>query len=166
LETPHFVNQGLEFFAPHPQQLVPRLDTLPKIHTPRRFPKCWVRTCWGFCRRVKMRCAGISLFNEIQMLLSRIRLTRLASCVANYRVNSVCCAEVQRWAATVAQSPYHGASSDEILVEYWPPPCTYVFEICRAMAGRCVRGTQLLVWAGLRSALQRGDLAGWHSCSV
>jgi hypothetical protein len=57
---------------------------------------------------------------------------------------------------------YDYASSDEILVEMFAAAAGIPFTAWPKQWNIRGEGTQLLVWAGLRSALQRGDLAAWR----
>ena len=62
------------------------------------------------------------------------------------------------------QKNYDGASSDDVLAEMFASTVDIPFSAwaSRWRAEDCP-GKQLLVWAGLRSALQRGDLPGWQT---
>jgi len=160
----HFVNQGLEFFAPHPQRWYVRLSTLPKIHTA-PLSQVLGANVLGVLPTGEDALRWHQLFNEIQMLLFAHPVNQARELRGELSVNSVWlwgggCSD----GATVAQSPYHGASSDEILVEILAAAVHIPFLKSAAQWQADASGeTQLLVWAGLRSALQRGDLAGWHS---
>ena len=61
------------------------------------------------------------------------------------------------------QKNYDGASSDDVLAEMFASTVDIPFSAwaSRWRAEDCP-GKQLLVWAGLRSALQRGDLHAWR----
>lgn len=167
----HFAGQGMEFFAPHPQRWYVRLDALPRIRTT---PLSEVLGC-------NVRGAlptGVDapywhqLFNEIQMLLFAHPLNQTREASGELPVNSV-----WLWGAggpadalqkadehLLSGHPYDSASSDHQLVEMFAAAAKVPF------AGWPARwrdepgdGRQLLVWTGLRTALQRGDLASWRA---
>jgi len=112
------------------------------------------------------------LFNEIQMLLFAHPLNQAREARGELPVNSV-----WFWGGgggyVPPQSPYDSASSDEVLVEMlaaatdisfsgWPEQWRNSHSPSLPRVGRLSEGRQLLVWTGLRAALQRGDLAAWR----
>jgi len=158
----HFAGQGMEFFAPHPQRWYVRLETRPRIRTT---PLSEV--LGGNVRNAlpagEDAARWHQLFNEIQMLLFAHPLNQAREERGDLMINSVWfwgggCSE-----NVAPQKNYDAVVSDEVLagmlaaaagVPYTPWPAQWVEN-----AGD---GRQLLVWAGLSSALQRGDLAAWR----
>jgi len=57
---------------------------------------------------------------------------------------------------------FDSVSSDEVLVEMFAAVAGIPFEVWQIKWDSDRKGKQLLVWTGLRSALQRGDLAAWR----
>lgn len=158
----HFAGQGMEFFAPHPQRWYVRLGTLPRISTT---PLSQVigRDVRGVLPSGEDAARWHQLFNEIQMLLHAHPLNdaRVARGVAT--INSLWI-----WGAGIMegapQKSYDSASSDEQLVEIFAEAAGVPFSAWSGQWHEAENhGRQLLVWTGLRSAMQRGDLAGWRT---
>ena len=157
----HFFDQGLTFVAPHPSRWYVRLDALPDILT---VPLSQVsgRNIHGNLPTGVDSRRWHQLFNEIQMLLFAHPLNEAREARGEMPINSV-----WLWGAGRCEMPaenaYDCVNSDDILLEMLALaakiPCTNWPEKWHenSLAGR-----QLLVWTGLRSALQQGDLAGWR----
>ncbi|MCX7192773.1 MAG: hypothetical protein NTY60_04000 [Proteobacteria bacterium] len=155
----HFAGQGMEFFAPQPQRWYLRLDELPDITT-EPLSQVAGRNIHGHLPAGVDASRWHQLFNEIQMLLFAHPLNEAREARGEVPVNSL-------WfwgnGCGAGQVPvtYDNVSSDEVLVEMlatfdgmpysqWSPTW------CGG------DGRQLLVWTGLRAALQAGDLAAWR----
>jgi hypothetical protein len=100
------------------------------------------------------------LFNEVQMLLFAHPLNQARESRGELPVNSV-----WFWGnGTVSFVPgntYDTVSSDEVLVQILAQETGASFLDWQAdWHGK--EGAQLLVWSGLHSALQRGDLHAWR----
>jgi len=169
----HFAGQGMEFFAPHPQRWYVRLDELPEIRTV-PLSQAAGRNIHGNLPTGGEKQRWHQLFNEIQMLLFAHPLNEAREERGELQVNSV-------WfwgggdSQVCAQGAYAGVSSDEKLAEMlaasaglpfaeWSPTWQGSFDSALTHGERrlAAEGGQLLVWTGLRSALQRGDLAAWR----
>jgi len=158
----HFAGQGMEFFAPHPQRWYVRLDALPRIRTT---PLSEV--IGGDVRRVlptgEDAARWHQVFNEIQMLLHAHPLNQVREARGELMINSVWLWGTGGSVGTLQKS-YDSASSDDVLIEMFAAAADIPFaawpEKWNEDSGD---GRQLLVWTGLRSALQRGDLAAWRS---
>jgi len=156
----HFAGQGMEFFAPHPQRWYVRLNALPRISTA---PLSQV--VGGDVRRVlptgEDAARWHQLFNEIQMLLFAHPLNEVREARGESPINSV-------WfwgggnSLPSLNNKYDYVSSDEILVEMFADAAGIPFAALPKQWNFGGEGKQLLVWTGLRSAIQRGDLAGWR----
>ena len=159
----HFAGQGMEFFAPHPQRWYVRLDTLPRIHTT---PVS--RVIGGDARRVLP--AGTDalhwhqVFNEIQMLLFAHPLNEAREARGELPVNSVWFWGGGCSADALPQKNYDCVRSDAVLAEMLAAAAGIPF---LPWSGQWLQeencDQQLLVWTGLHSALQRGDLLAWRT---
>ena len=157
----HFAGQGMEFFAPHPQRWYVRLGTLPGIHT-RPLSQVIGGDVRGALPTGEEAARWHQVFNEIQMLLFAHPLNESRDARGALPINSV-----WLWGGGsvmgLLQKSYDNVSSDEVLVEMFAaaagvPFAAWSEQWCDAENN----GKQLLVWTGLRSALQSGDLATWR----
>jgi len=159
----YFAGQGMEFFAPHPQRWYVRLDSLPDIRT-----RPISQVIGGDVRRALPTGADAAhwhrVFNEIQMLLFAHPYNESRDERGELTINSVWLWGTGHSDCVPLQKNYRNASSDEVLVEMLAAAAGIPFS---AWAGHWrdaeEDGGQLLVWTGLRSALQSGDLAAWRS---
>jgi len=158
----HFTGQGMEFFAPHPQRWYVRLGTLPRIRTT---PLSEV--LGGNVRSALPAGEDAAhwnrLFNEIQMLLFAHPLNEVREERGELPINSL-----WLWGAGLMEGTlrktFDSASSDEQLVEMFAAAAGVPFAAWTEQWYEKVGvGRQLLVWTGLQSALQRGDLAAWRA---
>lgn len=156
----HFAGQGLAFFAPHPQRWYVRLTESPDITTVPLSLAAGRNIHGNLPTGAEARCWH-QLFNEIQMLLFAHPLNQAREARGELPVNSV-----WLWGngsnSVTPQSTCDSASSDEVLVEMLAASAGIPF-VQWQPAWRSSEGRQLLVWTGLRAALQQGDLAAWRS---
>lgn len=159
----HFTGQGMEFFAPHPQRWYVRVDRLPDIATV-PLSQATGRNVRGLLPAGKEAAHWHQMFNEIQMLLFAHPMNEARETRGELPVNSLWLWGGGCGVKALAQKNYDSASSDEVLVEMFAAAADIPF------AGWPARwhaeeqgGAQLLVWTGLRSALQRGDLEAWRA---
>jgi hypothetical protein len=159
----HFAGQRMEFFAPHPQRWYVRLDILPRIHTT---PLSQV--IGGDVRKVLPTGDDAlhwnRLFNEMQMLLFAHLLNDAREERGDMSINSLwfwgCgCSE-----NTKPQKNYGNVTTDDVMAKMFAKvsvvPCD---EWPKQWRQKENHGRQLLLWTGLQSALQRGDLASWRT---
>lgn len=167
----HFNGQGMAFFAPHPERWYVRLDALPDIVTVplSQAAGCNIRgnlPVGADARRWQQ------LFNEIQMLLFNHPLNEAREARGEAPVNSVwfwgerCSPDRKKNAA------FNRVSSDDVRVEMLASHTGVSFKPWQSVwddsffpvisLDREKGAEQLLVFTGLRSALQRGDLAAWR----
>ena len=157
----HFTGQGMEFVASHPLRWYVRFDHAPDIETV-PISQAYGRNVHGLLPRGSAGARWHKLRNEIQMLLHAHPLNEARESRGALAINSL-----WLWGGGELMSKleknYDCASSDEILVEMLAAatdtPFTAWPERWNEDSGE---GKQLLVWIGLRSALQRGDLAAWR----
>lgn len=157
----HFAGQGMAFFAPHPQRWYVRLDALPRIRT-----TPVARVVGGDVRgslpvgEDAVRWHGI--FNEMQMLLYSHPVNDGREGRGELSVNSVWLWGGSCTADVALQRNFDCVSSDEVLPEMFAAATAIPF-VAWETRWREAQGRQLLVWTGLRSAMQRGDLVGWRA---
>jgi hypothetical protein len=160
----HFAGQGVTFFAPHPNRWYVRLDEHPDIQT-MPLSQAAGRNIHGNLPAGAEARRWHQLFNEIQMLLFAHPLNDVREARGDVPVNSVWFwgngAQSGPARDDHASSAYDSVSSDEVLVEMLASAADVPFFDWQP-AWSCGEGRQLLVWTGLRRALQRGDLAGWR----
>jgi hypothetical protein len=158
----HFAGQGMEFFAPHPQRWYVRPDALPLMRT---MPLSQV--IGGDVRRVlptgEDAARWHQVLNEIQMLLHAHPLNEAREARGELTINSVWFFGGGRSENRPLQKNYENASSDDVVVEMFAEAADVPFSPWSEQWRDAENaGKQLVVWTGLRSAIQRGDLAGWR----
>ncbi len=154
----HFADQGVAFFAPHPDRWYVRVDELPDIAT---MPISQIagRNIHGHLPTGPDASVWHQLFNEIQMLLFAHPLNEAREARGEAPINSV-----WFWGegeAGGAQSSYDRVHSDLVLAQMLASAAGKPFSEWNEHV--CNEPGTLLVWTGLRRALQKGDLAGWRS---
>lgn len=158
----HFAGRGMEFFAPHPQRWYVRLSALPRIRTTplsevlggnvrNALPTGEDAPYWN------------QLFNEIQMLLFAHPINEAREARGELPLNSLWVWGGGKSAPMPEQNHGH-ASSDEQLVEMFAATAGVSYVPWQQQwTEKAGDGKQLLVWTGLRSALQCGDLLAWRT---
>lgn len=157
----HFAGQGMEFFAPHPLRWYVRFGVLPDIETV-PLSQASGHNVHGLLPKGAEALRWHQVFNEIQMLLFAHPLNEAREARGELPINSV-------WfwgggdSALLPQKKYQSVYSDEVLAEMFAAAADIPFAGWPAQwrDEENIAG-QLLVWTGLRSALQRGDLAAWR----
>jgi hypothetical protein len=158
----HFAGQGMEFAAPHPQRWYLRLDVQPDIRTV-PLSQAGGGDIRGLLPEGPEGARWQQLFNEMQMLLFGHPLNVVREERGELAVN---CLWLWGNGAADVRTPcrYAGISSNDELAAMFASAADASFAAWagqwRAEAGE---GEQLLVWTGLRNALQRNDLDGWRA---
>ena len=158
----YFAGQGMEFFAPHPQRWYVRLDRLPDIETV-PLSQAAGRNVHGLLPKGVEAAHWHRVFNEIQMLLFAHPVNEAREARGALPVNSLWLWGGGCDAGMRPQKTYDHVSSDEVLAEMfataagiphagWP----------KQWRDEGNSSRQLLVWAGLRRALQQSDLSAWR----
>ncbi|MDP1995730.1 MAG: hypothetical protein Q8J90_00885 [Gallionella sp.] len=159
----HFAGQGMEFFAPHPQRWYVRVDGLPDIATV-PLSQAAGRNVHDLLPKGRDAARWHQVFNEIQMLLFAHPVNEAREARGALPVNSLWLWGGGSGVNSTPQKTCDCISSDEALAGMFAAVAGIPF------AGwpkqwrneeSCDR--QLLVWTGLRSALQRGDLENWRA---
>jgi hypothetical protein len=159
----HFSGQDMEFFAPHPQRWYVRLASLPDIRT-----RPVSQLIGGDVRRALPTGADAAhwhrIFNEIQMLLFAHPINESRDERGELTINSVWLWGTGHSENASLQKNYGNVSSDEVLVDMLARAAGVPFSPWPGQwQGVKNEGGQLLVWTGLRSVLQDGDLAAWRN---
>lgn len=158
----HFSGLGMEFFAPHPQRWYVRLDALPRIRTT---PLSQVvgGDVRGALPTGEDAARWHQLFNEIQMLLHAHPLNDAREARGEPVINSLWLWGMGGPQVTPEKS-YVCAISDDVMTEMFASAAGVPFSVWPEKWRTAENnGEQLLVWTGLRSALQRGDLGAWRN---
>ena len=158
----HFAGQGMMFAAPHPQRWYLRLDAQPDIRTV-PLSQAGGRDIRGLLPEGAEGARWQQSFNEMQMLLHAHPLNEARDERGDLAINSL-----WLWGngAAEVRSPcrYAGVVSDETLAEMFAAAAGVNFASWPAQwQADAAGGEQLLVWTGLRNALQCGDLDGWRA---
>ncbi len=157
----YFVGQGLQFFAPHPQQWYVRLEHQPALHT---VPLSQVagRNVHDLLPQGGDALRWHQLFNEIQMLLFAHPLNEQRETQGEWPINSVWLWGGGKYHRTVGEH-FSAVSSNDSLVEMLCHGIACPFSPWPAQWQPTISsGEQLLVWTALRLALQQGDIAAWR----
>jgi hypothetical protein len=155
----YFAGQGMQFFAPHPQRWYVRLDVQPKILTTplTELFGCNVR---GDLLTGEDAAHWHKLFNEIQIMLYVHPVNDAREARGEPTINSV-----WLWGEGKLVEPlrkdYQAVSSDDELVKMFSNSADIPFSAWDKQWHES-EGKQLLVWTGLRAAIQRGDLSAWR----
>jgi hypothetical protein len=158
----YFAGQGMVFFVPHPQRGYLRLDAQPDIRTV-PLSQAGGSDIRGLLPEGGEGARWQQLFNEMQMLLFGHPLNVAREERGELPVN---CLWLWGNGASDIRSPcrYAGVSSNDELAAMLAVAAGASFA---AWAGQwqaeAAEGEQLLVWTGLRNALQRNDLDGWRT---
>lgn len=157
----HFAGQGMTFVAPHPQRWYVRLDQAADVRTV-PLSQASGRDVRGLLPEGAEGARWQQLFNEMQMLLFAHPQNEVREARGELPVNSA-----WLWGSGVAeiQEPcsYGSVSSDEELAEMFAAAAGTPFSGWSEQWRSAVAGEQLLVWTGLRRALQQGDLDAWRA---
>jgi len=158
----HFSDHGMTFFVPNSQRWYLRLDTLPDIRTTPLSSVLGANVRSALPEGADaVRCH--QLFNEIQMLLFEHPLNQAREARGELPINSVWLWGGGNFASFACES-YDRVSSDEVLPEMLAKGAGVPFSVWSKQWGEIgSNGRQLLVWTGLSSALQDGDLAAWRT---
>ncbi len=159
----HFAGEGLRFFAPHPQRWYLQLDTTPDMAT---HPLAQVagRNVHAYLPQGPDALRWHGVFNEIQMLLFEHAVNQAREARGELPINSVWLWGGGRVAGQLAR-PFVRMYGDSGLAEAFAQAAGIP---CEPLPDDVIRwvedndGDVLIVWEGLRRALQHGDLHAWR----
>ncbi len=155
----YFAGQGMTFFTPYPQRWYLRLDQPPRIRTT-PLPELFGRNIRGALPTGEDAAHWHRLFNEMQMLLYSHPVNEAREARGELPINSVWFWGEGKLALPLRKD-YQSASSDDELVKMFAAAADISFSAWTSQ-WRESEGVQLLVWKGLRSAMQHGDLTAWR----
>lgn len=159
----HFLIDGLNFFAPHPQRWYLRLDAPTDMVS---YPPSQVggRNLRAFMPHGKDALRWHQVFNEIQMLFFEHPVNQARVARGELPINSV-----WLWGGGVATEklarPFARIVGDSPLVEAFAQATSIPYTALPLDAEQYSSGSEaevLIVWDGLRRALQQGDLHAWR----
>lgn len=159
----HFAQEGLHFIAPHPQRWYVRMDELPDMRT---LPLAQV--AGHNVRKLLPQGADAlrwnQLGNEIQMLFYEHAVNQAREARGEVPVNSVWFWGSGRRGAALSK-PFSKVWGDSELAAAFAQVAEIPHAPLLLQAMQCVAGESggiLVVWEGLRTALQKGDLHAWR----
>ena len=159
----HFAADGLRFFAPHPQRWYLQLDTAPGMTT-YSLAQVAGKNVHAYLPHGPDALRWHGMFNEIQMLLFEHAVNQARETRGELPINSV-----WLWgggyAAWPLVRPCASMYGDSELAGAFAQAAGIPCEPLPDDAARCVEnndGDVLMVWEGLRRALQHEDLHAWR----
>lgn len=163
----HFAEEGLHFIAPGPQRWYLRLERAPELIT-HSVARVAGRDIGAFLPHGADVLEWHRLLNEIQMLLTSHPVNSAREARGDWVVNSIwpwgggrAPGQLLRPCARIyTDSPLAGAFATAAGMEPLSLPAA------RAGWAAGDAGTTLIVWDGLRHALQHGDLGEWRDSLV
>jgi len=159
----HFVADGLCFVAPHPQRWYLQLDAAPDMST-RPLAQVAGRDVHAHLPQGADALRWHGVFNEIQMLLFEHAVNQAREARGVLPINSVWLWGGGRAGAELAR-PYVKVYGDSALASAFAQAAGIPCDALPDDASQCIAGDDgdvLIVWEGLRRALQQGDLYAWR----
>ncbi len=159
----HFAEEGLRFFAPHPQRWYVQLDAAPGMAT-HHLAQVAGRNVHAYLPQGKDALRWHGVFNEIQMLLFQHAVNQAREMRGELPANSV-----WLWgggcAAGQLARPFSRVYGDSDLAMTFALAAGIPCEAMQDDAARCTEGDDggaLIVCEGLRRAIQHGDMQSWR----
>ncbi len=159
----HFAAEGLHFFAPHPQRWYLQLDFAPDMTTS-ILAQVSGRNVHAYLPQGPDALRWHGVLNETQMLLFGHAANQAREARGELPANSVWLWGGGRAEEQLAR-PYAKVCGDSGLAEAFARAAGIPCELMPEDAARCADangGDVLVVWEGLRRAIQRGDLRAWR----
>lgn len=155
----YFAEQGLTFFAPHPQRWYLKLDTFPTINTT-PLPHVIGKNVRNALPTGEHAPYWHQLFNEIQMLLYSHPINGEREQRGAEVINSVWFwGEGEVFDCTPQYSTIHG---DTVLADMFATAARIPFNPWQK-SWNDNSPKQLLIWTALHRAVQEGDFAAWRT---
>jgi len=158
----HFAADGLRFVAPHPQRWYLQLEHAPDLKT-QPLPQVVGSDLHAHLPGGADALRWHSVFNEIQMLFHEHAVNQ-----AREQRGEPVVSAVWLWAGGKAikslSRPFACVAGDsELATAFAQAAGIPVVQSAEQMLGNLGSGDCLLVWEGLRDALQRADIGKWRS---
>jgi len=159
----HFASDGLRFIAPHPQRWYLQLDAAPNMST-RPLAQVAGKNVHTHLPQGVDALHWHGVFNEIQMLLFEHAVNQAREARGELPINSVWLWGGGHAAGELAR-PYTIVLGDSDLASAFAqvagiPHGSLPDDVMQCLAGD--DANVLIVWEGLRRALQHGDLHAWR----
>ncbi|MDX8385721.1 MAG: hypothetical protein R8M11_04280 [Gallionella sp.] len=158
----HFLGDGMEFFAPHPKRWYVRSELSRRIHTT-PLPKVIGTNVHGVMPEGEDATRWHSLLNEMQMLLYSHPVNEAREARGELPVNSVWLWGGGDSGNTLPMNYDHVISDDELPEMFASVSGASFAEWPKHWDDMSRSGRTLMVWTGLRTAIQSGDLQAWRS---
>ncbi len=160
----HFADEGLRFFAPHPQRWYLQLDVAPDMLT-RPLAQVAGKSVHAHLSQGKDALRWHGVLNEIQMLFYEHAVNRAREARGEPPINSVWLWGGGR-AGKQLLRPFARMYGDSALVEAFAQVAgisyaTFPDDVLDCLDSKS--GDVLLVWEGLHRAIQHGDLHAWRT---
>jgi len=157
----YFLGEGMEFFAPHPKRWYVRSKFSRRIHTT-PLPNIIGTNVHGVMPEGEDATRWHSLLNEMQMLLYSHPVNEAREARGELPVNSVWLWGGGDSGSTLPKN-YDHVISDDVLAEMFASATGASYAAWPKHWDDMSRdGRTLMVWAGLRTAIQSGDLQAWR----
>ena len=159
----HFGAAGLRFFAPHPQRWYLQLSVVPNMST-RSLAQVAGKDVHAHLPHGADALHWHGVFNEIQMLLFEHAVNQAREARGELPINSVWLWGGGRAVGELAR-PFTRVVGDSDLASAFAYAASIPYDPFSDDAMQCVAGNDgevLIVWEGLRRALQQGDLHVWR----
>lgn len=158
----HFAADGLRFVAPHPQRWYLQLEQAPDMQT-HPLPQVVGADIHAHLPSGADALRWHSVFNEIQMLFHEHAVNQAREQRGEPVVSAVWLWAGGKATKGLSQSAACVAGDSELATAFARAAGIPVVQSAEQMLGSFGSGDCLLVWEGLRDALQRADIGRWRS---
>jgi len=159
----HFADEGLRFFAPHPQRWYLQMENVSDIVT-RPLSQVAGRNVQTYLPKGLNALRWHKICNEIQMLFFEHAVNQAREARGEFPINSI-----WLWGGGHAVEhlarPYTKVYGDSFLVGAFAQAAGVSYKILPDDLTQCADDNEddvLIVWEGLRRPFQQGDLQGWR----
>ena len=156
----HFHTDGLRFFSPHPQRWYLQLDAKPNITT-HHLAQVAGKNVHEYLPQGLDALRWHGIYNEIQMLLFEHAVNQARETLGKEPVNSMWFWGGGYAVGNLAQ-PCVKMISDSELANIFAQAAGVSHVAFTDEIFKSISGNELIVWEGLRFAVQRADLQAWR----